>query len=248
MSKRLLITGAGRGIGAATAQIAAEKGYRVMVNYRADRIAAESLVARIVDQGGEALCWQADIADEQAVCEMFAELDRCWGGVDALVNNAGILETQCRLEQIDGGRLQRVFATNVFGSFYCAREAVKRMSTRNGGGGGAIVNLSSIAASLGAPNEYLDYAAAKGAIDSFTRGLAKEVAEEGIRVNAVRPGVIDTQIHTAGGEPDRVTRVAQSVPLKRGGTAQEVAQAILWLLSDKASYCTGTLLDVAGGR
>ncbi|RRJ83646.1 SDR family oxidoreductase [Aestuariirhabdus litorea] len=248
MGKRLLITGAGRGIGAATARLAATRGYRVMVNYHRDPRSAEQLVQAIRAGGGEAVAWQADVADERSVGAMFAELDRHWGGLDALVNNAGMLEQQCRLGQIDGARLQRVFATNVFGSFFCARQAVQRMSTALGGDGGAIVNLSSIAASLGAPGEYLDYAAAKGAIDSFTRGLAKEVAAEGIRVNAVRPGVIDTGIHASGGEPGRVARVAPSVPLQRGGTAEEVAQAVLWLLSDEASYCTGALLDVSGGR
>ncbi|MCL6414917.1 SDR family oxidoreductase [Aestuariirhabdus sp. Z084] len=248
MMKRLLITGASRGIGAAMAELAVQRGYRVMINYRENHQAAQTLVDRLTALGGQAELWQADVSDEQAVAKMFVHLDRCWGGLDALVNNAGMLEQQCRLDNIDGARLQRVFACNVFGSFYCAREAVKRMSTRHGGSGGAIVNLSSIAASLGAPGEYVDYAAAKGAIDSFTRGLAKEVANEGVRVNGVRPGVIDTEIHACGGEPERVARVARTVPMHRGGTATEVAQAVLWLLSDEATYCTGSLLDVSGGR
>ncbi|NQD95607.1 SDR family oxidoreductase [Pseudomonas sp. CrR25] len=248
MDRVMLITGASRGIGAATARLAAAQGYALCLNYRQQRAAAEALVAEIVASGGQAIAVAADVAEEAQVLELFNALDRHYGRLDVLVNNAGMLEQQMRLEQMDGARLQRVFAANVFGSFYCAREAVKRMSTRHGGQGGAIVNLSSVAARLGAPGEYIDYAAAKGAIDSLTLGLAKEVAGEGIRVNAVRPGVIATEIHASGGEPARVARVSQSVPMGRGGLAEEVAQAILWLAGDQASYTSGALLDVSGGR
>ena len=248
MHRVMLITGASRGIGAATARLAAAQGYALCLNYRQQREAAEALAAEIVAAGGQAIAIQADVAEEQQVIQLFAEIDRQFGRLDVLVNNAGMLEQQMRLEQMDGARLQRVFAANVFGSFYCAREAVKRMSTRHGGQGGAIVNLSSIAARLGAPDEYIDYAAAKGAIDSLTLGLAKEVAGEGIRVNAVRPGVIDTDIHASGGEPARVARVSQGVPMGRGGRAEEVAEAILWLAGEQASYTSGALLDVSGGR
>ena len=248
MDRVMLITGASRGIGAATARLAAARGYALCLNYRQQREVAEALAAELVAAGGQAIAVQADVAEEQQVIQLFAEIDRQFGRLDVLVNNAGMLETQMRLEQMDGPRLQRVFAANVFGSFYCAREAVKRMSTRHGGQGGAIVNVSSIAARLGAPDEYIDYAAAKGAIDSMTLGLAKEVAGEGIRVNAVRPGVIDTEIHASGGEPARVARVSQGVPMGRGGQAEEVAEAILWLASEQASYTSGALLDVSGGR
>ncbi len=244
----MLITGASRGIGAATALLAADNGYRVCLNFRNNRQAAEQLAETIDNKGGETLLIQADVSDEVQVTDMFTQIDRHWGPLQALVNNAGILQTQTRLEGIDSARLQRIFATNVFGSFLCAREAVKRMSTRLGGSGGAIVNVSSGAARLGSPNEYIDYAASKGAIDTMTIGLAKEVGDEGIRVNAVRPGIIYTDMHADGGEPDRVERVKQSVPMQRGGQAAEVAQAIMWLLSDQASYTTGSFIEVTGGR
>jgi len=248
MSKVMLITGASRGIGAATARLAAGQDYRVVINYQRNREAAEALVESIASAGGEALAVQADVADEAQVRRLFAELDARFGRLDVLVNNAGMLEQQIRLERMSLERWQRVFATNVYGSFLCSREAIARMSTRQGGHGGAIVNVSSIAARLGAPEEYVDYAAAKGAVDSMTVGLAKELAADGIRVNAVRPGVIDTEIHASGGEPQRVARVAASIPLGRGGQAEEVAEAILWLASEQASYTTGSLLDVSGGR
>lgn len=248
MDKVMLITGASRGIGAATARLAAAQGYALCLNYRERGDAAASLVEEIERQGGRAIAVPADVADEAQVLRLFERIDQAFGRLDVLVNNAGMLEPQMRLEQMNADRLQRVFGTNVIGSFLCAREAIKRMSTRHGGLGGAIVNLSSIAARIGAPNEYIDYAAAKGAIDSMTLGLAKEVAAEGIRVNAVRPGVIHTDIHASGGEPDRIERVKASVPMGRGGLAEEVAAAVLWLASDAASYTSGALLDVSGGR
>lgn len=244
----VVVTGASRGIGAATARLAASQGYDVCVNYLRDAQAAQRVVDDIVAGGGHALAVQGDVAKEADVVRMFdAARDRL-GRVTALVNNAGILEHHMRLDAMDAGRLERVFATNVIGAFLCAREAVRRMSTRHGGQGGAIVNVSSVAAVLGSPNEYIDYAASKGAIDTMTIGLAREVAEEGIRVNAVRPGVIYTDIHASGGEPERVERVKTAVPMKRGGRPEEVARAVLWLLSDEASYITGALIDVSGGR
>ncbi|WP_218944177.1 SDR family oxidoreductase [Marinobacter changyiensis] len=247
ISNILLVTGGSRGIGAATARLAATRGYSVCLSYLNNREAAESVVRDIEAKGGGAWAIQADVADQASVVQLFEAVD-ARGQLAALVNNAGILERQMRVDEMDAARLQRVLATNVIGSFTCAREAVRRMSTLHGGKGGAIVNLSSMAARLGAPGEYVDYAAAKGAIDAFTIGLAKEVASEGIRVNAVRPGVIHTDIHASGGEPGRIERVKGSVPLQRGGQPEEVAEAILWLLSGAASYTTGALLDVSGGR
>jgi NAD(P)-dependent dehydrogenase (short-subunit alcohol dehydrogenase family) len=248
MGPVLVVTGASRGIGAATAKMAAANGYAVCVNYRQNRAAAERVVESIAAAGGRAVAVAADVSVEAEVSRLFEAVDRTLGRVTGLVNNAGVLETQMRLEAMDASRIQRVFATNVVGAFMCAREAVRRMSTRHGGGGGAIVNLSSAAARLGSPDEYIDYAASKGAIETMTIGLAREVAEEGIRVNAVRPGVIYTEMHASGGEPLRVDRVKAHVPMKRGGNADEVARAILWLLSDAASYTTGAFVDVTGGR
>ena len=243
----LVVTGGGRGIGAATARLGARNGYAVCVNYLRDAQAAAKVVADIEAAGGKALAVQGDVASEADVARLFERAQQL-GTVTALVNNAGILERQGRLEDMSADRLARVFATNITGSFLCAREAVRRMSTRHGGRGGAIVNVSSMAARLGAPGEYIDYAASKGAIDTLTVGLAREVAEEGIRVNAVRPGVIRTDIHASGGEPGRVDRVKSQIPMKRGGEPDEVARAILWLLSDESSYSTGTFIDVSGGR
>ncbi len=246
--KTMLITGASRGIGAATALMAAEEGYAVVVNYRRNEAAAQKITEAITAKGGTAISVKADISSETDIIQLFEETDRRFGRLDCLVNNAGVLETQMRLEEIDVQRLSRIFTANITGQFVCAREAVKRMAFRHGGKGGSIVNVSSVAAKTGAPFEYLDYAASKGAIDTFTLGLAKETATEGIRVNAVRPGFIYTDIHADGGEPGRVDRVKHQVPMQRGGHAAEAAAAILWLASDKASYTTGTFIDVAGGR
>lgn len=248
MNKTMLITGGGRGIGAACAQLAARQGYRVCINYRSDEAAAVQLVRAIEDAGGAAFAVQADVAVEAQVEAMFAQLDARFGRLDALVNNAGILAQQMRVDEMDAARIERIMMTNVVGSFLCAREAVRRMSTRHGGSGGAIVNLSSRAAVLGSPGEYVDYAASKAAVDTLTVGLSKEVAGEGIRVNGVRPGLIHTTMHADGGEPGRVQRLQSSVPMGRGGEPDEVARAVLWLLSDAASYTTGALIDVSGGR
>ena len=248
MSKVVLITGASRGIGAATALLAAQQGYAVAVNYSANSLAADEVVRQIRAAGGQAIAVQADVASEAQVLAMFQKIDAKFGRLTALVNNAGVVDATSRVDGLSLARLQRMFEVNVFGSFICAREAVKRMSTRYGGGGGCIVNLSSAAARLGAPGQYVDYASAKGAIDTFTIGLAKEVAAEGIRVNAVRPGLIDTDIHASGGLPNRVHDLAPQVPMQRAGTAEEVAEAIVWLMSERSGYSTGALLDVAGGR
>ena len=248
MSQLVLITGGSRGIGAATALLAARQGYAVAVNYSANSLAADEVVRQIRQAGGQAMAVQADVASEAQVVAMFEKIDAKFGRLSALVNNAGVVDRTTRVEAVTLPRLQRMFEVNVFGSFLCAREAVRRMSTRHGGAGGAIVNVSSVAARLGAPGQYVDYAAAKGAIDTFTVGLAKEVATEGIRVNAVRPGLIETEIHASGGLPNRAWDLAPQVPMQRPGSAEEVAESILWLLGDGASYTTGTLLDVAGGR
>ena len=248
MTKLVLITGASRGIGAATARLTAAEGYAVAVNYSANSLAADEVVRQIRAAGGQAMAVKADVANERQVMAMFESIDAKFGRLCALVNNAGIVDQTSRVDGITLARLQRMFEVNVFGSFLCAREAVKRMSTRYGGAGGAIVNVSSAASRLGSPGQYVDYASAKGAIDTFTLGLAKEVAAEGIRVNAVRPGIVDTDIHASGGLPHRARDVAPQVPMQRAGTADEVAQSIVWLLGEGASYTTGALLDVAGGR
>jgi NAD(P)-dependent dehydrogenase (short-subunit alcohol dehydrogenase family) len=248
VSNVMIVTGGSRGIGAATARLGAERGYAVCVNYRANRAAADEVVASIAAAGGTAIAVGADVASEADVVRLFATVDRALGPVRALVNNAGILERQARVDAMDAARIDRIFATNVRGAFVCAREAVRRMSTARGGNGGAIVNVSSRAAQLGAPGEYVDYAASKAALDALTIGLAREVAGEGIRVNGVRAGIIYTEIHADGGEPGRVDRLGPTLPMKRGGEAIEVARAILWLCSDEASYSTGTFIDVAGGR
>ena len=248
MEQVLLVTGGSRGIGAATALLAGANGYAVAVNYVSHRAAADDIVRRLRDAGGRAMAVQGDVASEADVARMFEQVDAELGRLTALVNNAGVVDVTARLEAMSGERLRRMFDVNVIGSLLCAREAVKRMSTRHGGSGGAIVNVSSAASRLGAPGQYLDYAAAKGAIDAFTIGLAKEVAGDGIRVNAVRPGLIDTEIHASGGLPNRVRELAHLVPMGRGGTAEEVAQAIVWLLSPLASYTTMSLLDVSGAR
>ena len=248
MTRLLLITGAGRGIGAATARLAARDGWAVVVNYAHDSAAAEAVAQAIRADGGSALALQADVADEAQVLRMFERIDVELGPITGLVNNAGVVDVTARLDEMSVARWRRMFDINVIGSLLCAREAVRRMSPRHGGSGGVIVNVSSAAARLGAPGQYLDYAAAKGAIDAFTIGLAKEVGAEGIRVNAVRPGLIETEIHASGGLPDRVRDLAHQVPMQRGGSADEVAQAIVWLLSPQASYTTMSLVDVSGGR
>ncbi|PNS13727.1 NAD(P)-dependent oxidoreductase [Mixta theicola] len=243
-----LITGGSRGIGRATALTLAAKGHALCIGWRTQQARAEEVVAMIQRDGGTAIAVQADIADEEQVVALFRQIDRDLGLVTGLVNNAGILRQQASIEQLDAQRIASIFATNVTGSFICAREAVKRMALRHGGQGGAIVNVSSAASRLGAPHEYIDYAASKGAIDTLTIGLSLEVAAQGIRVNAVRPGLIYTEMHADGGEPGRVDRVKENLPMKRGGQPEEVAQAIAWLLSDEASYVTGSFIDLAGGR
>ena len=243
----MLVTGGARGIGAATCRLAAEQGYAVCVNYVRNREAAEGVVRDITARGGKAIAVGADVAEETEVMKLFRTLDQELGTPDALVNNAGILMRAARLQDMDLARIRKLFATNVFGAMLCAREAVKRMSTRNGGKGGVIVNISTGFVKSGAPGMFIDYASSKGAIETFTGGLARELATEGVRVNAVRPGMIDTAIHADGGDPDRMKRAKDIVPMKRPGEAEEVARAILWLASDAASYTTGTVLDVSGG-
>lgn len=246
MKEVILITGSSRGIGAATALLAARQGYAVCVNYVRDAQAAGELCARIVAEGGEAIAVQADVSDEADVAHLFDEVDARLGTLTALVNNVGVLEQKCRLADISVQRLERVLRTNVISYFLCCQQAVRRMSTANGGQGGRIVNVSSVAARIGSPEEYIDYAASKGAVDTLTLGLAKEVAAEGIRVNGVRPGVIETDIHAASGMD--ASGVAPTIPIQRLGRPEEIAEAIVWLLSDAASYTVGALLDVAGGR
>lgn len=248
MNKVLLVTGGSRGIGAATALLAAQQGWSVAVNYTANSLAADEVVRQIRASGGHAISIQADVADETQVLRMFEHIDAKMGRLQGLVNNAGVVDMTARVDEMSVARWKRMFDINVIGSLICAREAVRRMSTRHGGEGGSIVNVSSAAARLGAPGQYVDYAAAKGAIDAFTIGLAKEVAAEGIRVNAVRPGLIETDIHASGGLPNRVKDLQHLVPAQRGGSAEEVAEAIVWLLSDSASYTTMSFLDVSGGR
>ncbi len=248
MNQNILITGASRGIGAATARLAAKSGWNVCVNFHRNKQAAQQIVDEIKLMGVKAVAVQGDVAIENDILHLFERFDEEFGVLDALVNNAGILDRQMPLEKMSAERMSRIFTTNITGSFLCAREAVKRMSTNHNGRGGAIVNISSAAARLGSPHEFIDYAASKGAIDTLTIGLSKEVAEQGIRVNAVRPGLIDTDMQADSGEPDRANRLRSHIPMNRVGTAHEVAQAIMWLVSSEASYISGSLLDVAGGR
>jgi NAD(P)-dependent dehydrogenase (short-subunit alcohol dehydrogenase family) len=248
LDKIVLITGGSRGIGAATALLAASQGYAVAVNYTAHSQAADEVVRKIREVGGKAIAVKADVSDEGQVLAMFKTLDSQLGRISALVNNAGVVDVAARVDEMSLARWRRMFDVNVFGTMLCAREAVRRMSPRHGGTGGAIVNVGSVASSLGAAGLYVDYAAAKGAVDVFTLGLGRELALEGIRVNQVRPGIIDTEIHASGGQPDRVSQIGPQLPMKRPGRAEEVAQAIVWLMSDAASYCTGSSLDVTGGR
>lgn len=244
----LLVTGGGRGIGAATALRAARAGWDLALNCRRDRAAAEGVAEAVRRLGRRALVLPADVSDPEQVQALFDTVRRQLGPLRGLVNNAGVVDVAQRVDEMSPARLQRMFAVNVLGSFYCAQQALRQMSTRHGGAGGAIVNLSSVAARLGAPGQYVDYAAAKGAIDSFTLGLAREVAAEGVRVNAVRPGIIDTEIHASGGQPERARQLAPQLPMQRAGTADEVAALVCWLLSDEAGYTTGALVDVSGGR
>jgi NAD(P)-dependent dehydrogenase (short-subunit alcohol dehydrogenase family) len=248
MNRTLLITGASRGIGAATAVMAAQRGWDVAVNYTRDATAAAAVAAQVRAAGRRAFTVQADVGDEAQVLAMFERFDREWGPLGGLVNNAGVVDVAARVDEMSRTRIERMFAINVFGSIYCAREAVKRMSSKHGGSGGSIVNLSSVASKLGSPAQYVDYAAAKGAIDVFTLGLAREVATEGVRVNAIRPGIIDTDIHASGGQPERARQLAPQIPMQRPGTADEIAAMVVWLLSEEASYTTGAVIDITGGR
>lgn len=246
--KVLLVTGGGRGIGASVCRLAAKAGYRLAINYASNDAAANALVDEILAGDGEAMAVKGDVGSEADVLAMFEAVDRTYGRLDALVNNAGVVDRKARLDEMSAARFERMFRTNVIGSLLCAREAVKRMSTLHGGAGGAIVNLSSVAATAGSPGEYVDYAAAKGAINTFTIGLAREVATEGIRVNCVSPGIVDTEIHASGGQPDRIAAFRGMIPMKREGRPDEIAYAVLWLLSGEASYTTGAILNVSGGR
>lgn len=246
--KTVLITGSSRGIGAATARLFAQHGYSVCINYRNNREAAENIAEEVKATGVDCIAVQADVSQEADVLRLFESFDKEMGSLNVLINNAGILLPQSRLSGITAERLNKLLVTNVTSCFLCSREAVRRMSTKEGGQGGSIVNVSSIAATLGAPNEYTDYAATKGAMDTFTRGLALEVAGEGIRVNAVRPGIIKTTIHADGGEPGRPERLAPLIPMQRSGQPEEVAEAIYWLASERSSYVTGTFIDITGGR
>lgn len=248
MQQVIVITGASRGIGAATARLAALQGYRVCINYHADDEAAERVLAEVRELGAEAIAVRADVSVEDEVIQLFHRVDSELGRVTALVNNAGTIGHTSRLEDMSEFRLLKLMKTNVVGPMLCAKHALQRMSTRHGGLGGSIVNVSSVAARLGSPNEYVDYAASKGALDTFTVGLAKEVASDGVRVNAVRPGYIHTDFHALSGDPDRVSTLEASLPMGRGGRAEEVAEAIIWLLSDKASYATGSFIELGGGR
>jgi NAD(P)-dependent dehydrogenase (short-subunit alcohol dehydrogenase family) len=246
--KVMIVTGGSRGIGAAIARLAARRGYAVCVNYRQRQDAADEVVRAIDADGGRAIAVAADVAHEAQVVQLFATVDRELGRVDALVNNAGVLQTQCRLEDMDAARMTRILQTNVVGSMLCCREAVRRMAPRPPWRGGAIVNVSSVASRLGSPGEYIDYAASKGAMDTLTIGLSKEVAADQIRVNSVRPGTIYTDMHASGGEPGRVDRLASAIPLQRGGTVEEVAGAVMWFFSDEAGYTTGSFIEVSGGK
>lgn len=248
MKKVVLITGASRGIGAATAVLCAKAGWDIVVNYTQNKVAADTLCDQLHQLGAKTLCIQADVGDESQILRMFSQIDSQFGALHGLVNNAGVVDMTSKVEDMSWSRLDRMMRINVIGSIYCAKEAIKRMSPLHGGVGGSIVNLSSVAAKIGGPGQYVDYAASKGAIDSFTIGLSKELATQNIRVNAVRPGIIDTEIHASGGQPNRAKDSSSMVPMQRPGTAEEVGKAILWLLSEDSSYTTGSVLDVSGGR